>query len=167
MSQPYIGEIRMVGFSFAPAGWAMCNGQLMPISQNDALFVLLGTSWGGDGQETFGLPNMQSRFPMHAGNGFNFSEMAGVESVTLTAQTIPTHSHVPTGINGDGNQGTPLNSVWAASNARQFSTSAPNGVLATNCLLPNTQGGQPHENMSPYAVVTFILSLFGVFPSPT
>lgn len=169
MGQPYIGEIRMVGFSFAPAGWAMCNGALMPISQNDALFVLFGTMYGGDGQETFGMPDLQGRFPVHQGTGtsgttYTIGEKAGTESVTLTNQNIPIHSHTPAGVNGNGNNESPANAVWAVSNARQFSNTAPDSAMVTQTLLPDNGGLQPHENMMPFLVITYIVSLFGIFP---
>lgn len=154
----------MVGFSFPPAGWADCDGQLMAISQNDALFVLLGTSFGGDGQETFALPDLQGRFPMHQGNGFNYSEKAGVESVTLTEQQGPPHSHPPTCFNGDGNIAAATGGVWAGSSARQFSAGAPGALMDPSTIGPSPGGNQPHENMSPYLVIRFIISLFGIFP---
>lgn len=169
MSNPYIGEIRMFGGSFAPAGWAFCAGQLMPISQNDAMFTLIGTAFGGDGQETFGLPDMQGRIPMHAGNGFSYAEKSGTESVTLTIQQIPVHAHVPLCSSGPGNQ-TPGNGVWAAkSNASDTIYSdagASAGTFNAQAVGP-TGGSQPHDNMMPYLVISFIISLFGIFPSQT
>lgn len=168
MGQPFIGEIRMVGFNFAPAGWAMCDGQTLPISQNDALFNLLGTLYGGDGQETFNLPNLQSRIPMHQGTlggiTYTISEMDGVESVTLTTQQLPIHNHPAIGVNASGNSANPQGCVWAGSNARQYSNNnAANGQMATQSMLP-TGGSQPHDNMVPYLVITFIISLFGLYP---
>src|SRR6185436_3183975 len=111
MSEPFVGEIRMVGFNFAPVGWALCQGQLMPISENDALFVLLGTTYGGDGQETFGLPDLQGRTPMHVGNGHILGEKGGVESVTLSVQQIPLHSHPVTVSKDPGTQTSPTGEV--------------------------------------------------------
>lgn len=174
MSQPYIGEIRMFGFSFAPAGWAQCDGQLIPISENDALFILLGTTYGGDGEETFALPNLQSRIPIHSGTGasgttYQLGEAAGVESVTLTTQQIPTHNHPPSANTGAGNSATPTDNVWAANAntaAVQYVAGAGANVNMANTL--GTSGGsQPHDNMMPYLVINFCISLFGIFPSQT
>src|SRR3954447_26184949 len=114
MSNPYIGEIRMFGGSFAPAGWAMCNGQLIPISENDALFTLIGTTYGGDGQSTFALPNLQSRIPVHRGSTFTLGELTGVEDVTLTTNQLPVHSHAPVASTANGNTSSPGNSVPAS-----------------------------------------------------
>src|SRR5262245_62733454 len=126
MSSPYIGEIRMFGGNFAPVGWALCQGQLIPISENDALFNLIGTTYGGDGQETFALPNLQSRIPVHMGQSFVIGEAGGSETVTLTTSQIPAHGHVPQGFDPAGNQSSPTNGVWAASTpATQFSTENP------------------------------------------
>src|ERR1700756_3531820 len=112
MSSPFVGEIRMFAGNFAPAGWAFCNGALLPISENDVLFNLIGTTYGGDGQETFALPDLQSRIPIHAGPGFILGQNGGVESVTLTTSQIPAHSHVPLANNNPGTSTTPQNSVW-------------------------------------------------------
>jgi microcystin-dependent protein len=170
MGQPYIGEIRMVGFSFPPVGWALCNGAPVAISQNDALFVLLGTIYGGDGQETFNLPDLQGRFPIHqgtnpgTGSSYIIGEKAGTESVSLTAQNIPVHSHAALGVDANGNNENPTGAVWAVSNARQFSKNAPDSSMVTQTILPDNGGSQPHENMMPFLVITYIISLFGVFP---
>jgi len=172
MGEPFIGEIRMFGASFPPAGWAFCDGALIPISENDALFTLIGTTYGGDGQETFALPDLQGRVPMHAGtnqgNGITYQlgEKAGVESVTLTLQQIPLHNHQAMCRNVDNNAGTPQNTVWAKNQTNQtiYSTVAP----ATNmnaAALSQAGGSQPHENMMPFLVISFIISLFGVFPT--
>src|SRR6476659_8414644 len=116
MSSPFIGEIRMFGGNFAPAGWAFCNGALIPISENDALFNLIGTTYGGDGQETFALPNLQSRIPVHVGPGFALGQSGGVESVTLTTSQIPAHSHVPLCNSAVGDQASPAGGMWASTN---------------------------------------------------
>ncbi|HLO31906.1 MAG TPA: tail fiber protein [Anaerolineales bacterium] len=169
MSQPFIGEIRIFGGNFAPAGWAFCNGQLMPISENDALFTLIGTTYGGDGQETFGLPDLQGRLPMHMGTGGGLSprtigEQGGVETVTLTINQIPNHSHVPLAVAGNGNQSTPQGGVWAGVTTSIYTSNPPN--LAFNATLGGSTGGsQPHENLMPYLAVSFIISLFGIFPT--
>jgi|SRR6188508_2881597 len=176
MSFPYIGEIRMFGGSFAPAGWAFCDGQLMPISENDALFNLIGTTFGGDGEETFGLPNLQSRYPVHQGTSpgsgitYQLGEAAGTESETLTVQQIPNHSHVPSANSDPGNSGTPLNSVWGKPAAASMYAQVPPGdpsLTNMGAAVQPTGGSQPHENMMPFLCVSFIISLFGVFPSPT
>ena len=163
MSQPYVGEIRMVGFNFAPAGWALCDGQLLPISGYETLFNLIGTTYGGDGQTTFGLPDLQSRIPFHQGNGMVLGENGGSETVTLTMNEIPAHSHLLEGQSGAGSQSSPAGGVWAASSLDQFSTGAPTTSMAA--LLQQSGGGQPHDNMPPFLVVNFVISLFGIFPS--
>jgi microcystin-dependent protein len=168
MSSPFIGEIRMFGGNFAPVGWAFCNGALIPISENDALFNLIGTTYGGDGQETFALPNLQSRIPMHVGPGFALGESGGTESVTLTTSQIPAHSHVPQCNSGVGNQASPQNGFWAQSSPtlNQYSNVAPS-VNMDPAAIGASGGSQPHDNMVPFLVVNFILSLFGIFPSQT
>lgn len=169
MSSPYIGEIRMFGGNFAPAGWAFCDGQLMPISENETLFNLIGTTYGGDGQETFGLPNLCGRLPMHAGTGpdgvnYQLAESAGVEQVTLSVPQIPNHTH-PLMISSD--QATTPNAsgnvLAAPLTATPFFAGTPGVPLAPQSILP-VGGSQPHENMQPYLCVSFIISLFGIFP---
>ena len=171
MASPFIGEIRMFGGSFAPAGWMMCQGQLIPISENDALFTLIGTTYGGDGQETFGLPDLQGRVPMHAGQGpglsqtYQLGEKAGVESVTLTTQQIPIHSHVVSGGEQTGTDSNPENAILATSSVlTPYAAEAPDATMAANAISP-VGGSQPHDNMQPYLCITFIISLFGVFPT--
>jgi microcystin-dependent protein len=173
MSQPYVGEIRMFGGNFAPAGWAFCNGQPMPISENEVLFQLIGTTYGGDGQETFNLPNLQSRVPVHQGQGPGISqnyiigEQAGVESVTLTTQQIPIHTHPALCSSVGGSNSDPAGGLWALSDLNQYSTSAPDVSMGTPPINAQPQGGsQPHDNMIPFLVVSYIISLFGIFPSP-
>ena len=168
MSSPFIGEIRMFGGNFAPVGWAFCNGALIPISENDALFNLIGTTYGGDGQETFALPNLQSRIPVHQGPGFTLGQTSGTETVTLTTNQIPSHSHVPQANGNAGSQPSPQGNVWAASSPtlNQYSNVAPTLAMdPAACGL--TGGSQPHDNMVPFLAVNFILSLFGIFPSQT
>ena len=171
MGEPFIGEIRMFGGNFAPAGWAFCQGQLMPISENDALFTLIGTTYGGDGQETFGIPDLQGRAPMHAGQGpgisqnYQLGEKGGVESVTLTTNQIPVHNHAFLGSTAGGQNTQPQNSVFAGlATGKLYVSSAPGGSLAANALAL-VGGSQPHENLQPYLCISFILSLFGVFPT--
>src|SRR5215813_6055601 len=164
MSTPYIGEIRMFAGNFAPVGWAFCNGQLLPISGNDALFNLIGTTYGGDGQNTFALPNLSSRVPIHQGPGFVIGQTGGEESVTLTVQQIPSHTHVAQCQSTNGGQSTPQSGVWAASASNPYSNVAPNTPMNASALAPSG-GSQPHDNMLPFLVINFIISLFGVFPS--
>jgi microcystin-dependent protein len=172
MSSPFIGEIRMFAGNFAPAGWAFCNGQIIPIDQNDALFNLIGTTYGGDGQTTFALPNLQSRVPVHVGPGFALAQTGGAEAVTLTTSQIPAHSHVPLCFNqsGGGGQDSPANNLWATSALGSLyvtpATAAPSNPMAANAC-GAAGGSQPHDNMVPFLCINFILSLFGIFPSQT
>jgi len=171
MSSPYIGEIRMFGGNFAPAGWAMCQGQLMPISQNDTLFNLIGTTYGGDGQETFGIPDVQGRLPIHMGTNpqtgttFQIGEMAGVESVTLTTNQMPQHNHALVASTGSGTTGVPTGNVLASNLQVSLYSQFPPTNNMNAAGITNVGGSQPHENMMPFLVVTFIISLFGIFPS--
>jgi microcystin-dependent protein len=155
----------MFGGNFAPAGWAFCNGSLLPISENETLFNLIGTTYGGDGQETFNLPDLRGRVPMHQGNGHLIGEMSGVEEVTLTLAQLPSHTH-PVGANsGPGSQQSPAGNVWAAAStgAKLYSNLAPSANM--NASAVGTAGGsQPHENRMPFLSVSFIISLFGIFP---
>jgi microcystin-dependent protein len=169
MSEPFLGEIRMVGFNFAPVGWAMCNGQLLPIAENSALFSLIGTTYGGDGVNTFALPNLQSRFPLHMGQGqglspYTIGQLAGTENVTLLANQIPAHSHAPQCNSNAGDQGSPTNNFWAASAQQLYSNAAPAVMKNAGLILP-AGGSQPHDNMNPLLVINFIIALSGVFPS--
>jgi microcystin-dependent protein len=168
MSSPFIGEIRMFGGNFAPVGWSFCNGAIIPIDQNDALFNLIGTTYGGDGQTTFALPNLQSRVPIHVGPGFALGQSGGTETVTLTTSQIPAHSHVPQANNNAGSLASPLGGVWAGSSPtlNNYSNVAPTLNMDPAAIGPSG-GSQPHDNMIPFLCVNFILSLFGVFPSQT
>lgn len=167
MSQPFIGEIRMFAGNFAPAGWMFCEGQVLPISENDTLFNLIGTTYGGDGQETFQLPDLRGRVPIHQGNGFVLAENGGVEEVTLTVQQIPSHTHSATGaaVTGDqtsANGALPANSVTIT----PYLNTPPDAAFNANAI-SLTGGSQPHTNFQPYLCVDYIISLFGIFPSPT
>ena len=164
MSQPFIGEIRMFAGNFAPVGWAFCQGQIIPISENDALFNLIGTTYGGDGQTTFALPNLSSRVPVHVGPGFALGQAAGAESVTLTASQIPAHSHVAQASGTAAASTSPQGNVWAAATDTPYSASAPAAPMSGTAI-GSAGGSQPHDNMLPFLVVNFIISLFGVFPS--
>jgi microcystin-dependent protein len=165
MSSPYIGEIRMFAGNFAPAGWAFCDGSLLDIASNDTLFNLIGTTYGGDGQGTFALPDLRSRVPVHAGPGFPLAQTGGEETVTLTLGQTPAHIHVPQASSSPGTQAGPGGGVWAQSAAGQFSAAVPSVSMAAGAL-GLTGGSQPHDNMAPFLAVNFILSLFGIFPSP-
>jgi len=164
MAQPYVGEIRMFGGNFAPAGWAFCDGVLLPISENETLFQLIGTTYGGDGENTFALPDLRGRFPMHHGNGYILAETVGVESVTLTTAQIPAHTPGPVASAGEALTTDPTNAVWAARTTAAYATEATATAMAP--AIAATGGSQPHENMPPYLGLSFIISLFGIFPSP-
>jgi microcystin-dependent protein len=167
MAQPYVGEIRMFAGNFAPAGWMFCSGQTLPISENETLFQLIGTTYGGDGQETFNLPDLQSRVPIHQGNGIILAETGGVEEVTLTVQQIPIHTHALTGATGNGTQVNPANNVLASSTiVKLYAAETPDAPMAASAISP-VGGNQPHTNLQPYLAINFIISLFGIFPSPT
>lgn len=164
MAQPYVGEIRMFGGNFAPAGWAFCDGSLLAISQFDTLFNLIGTTFGGDGQSTFALPDLRGRVPLHQGNSFVIGQRAGEESHTLNLSEIPSHSHPARVTSGPGTTQSPAGEVWAQWSSPQFSDQAPNAPMNAGAV-STVGGGQPHENMVPFLAVTFIISLFGIFPS--
>jgi microcystin-dependent protein len=165
MSEPYMGEIKIVSFNFAPKGWAVCNGQVLPISQNQALFSLLGTTFGGDGRVTFALPNLQGRAPVHMGNEVPLGQSAGEERHTLTIGEMPGHAHPAWGTSGGPAAGSPVGNVWATLTATQNPYSqAANATMVANAL-QKAGGGQPHANMQPYLVLTFVIALQGIFPS--
>jgi microcystin-dependent protein len=167
MAQPFVGEIRIFAGNFAPAGWAFCEGQLIPISENDVLFTLIGTTYGGDGEETFALPDLRGRIPLHQGNGFVLGQSAGVEEVTLTTQQIPIHSHAMLASTGPGNVNTPIGNVTGASAAiKIYAADVPTGNMNAQSIAP-TGGSQPHTNFQPYICINYIISLFGLFPRPS
>ncbi len=163
MSTPFLGEIKIVSFNFPPKGWAFCNGQLLPINQNQALFSLLGTTYGGDGQTNFALPNLQGRVPFHIGNGFTQGQRGGEETHTLIQSELPAHTHFPVGSSNTANAVSPANNVWASLSSGGYS-STPNTTL-NPASITNTGGSQPHNNMSPYLVLNFCIALQGIFPS--
>jgi microcystin-dependent protein len=170
MSQPFVGEIRMFGGSFAPAGWAFCAGQLIPISENETLFNLIGTMYGGDGQETFGLPDLQGRMPIHFGQGPGISqtyvqgEKNGVESVTITSQTTPTHTHTLVGSTANATDPNPGGNILASSTVlKPYLVDFTNNNLAPSSI-SMIGGSQPHDNMMPFLCISYIISLFGIFP---
>src|SRR5436853_4424156 len=172
MGEPYVGEIRMFAGNFAPNGWMFCEGQALPISENDVLFTLIGTTYGGDGQETFNLPDLQSRVPLHMGTGpsgttYQIGEQAGVETVTLTTQQIPVHNHAAVATQNIATQQPPTDNLFAQSTlAKMYIGDVADQALAANTIQP-AGGSQPHENLQPYLCVNFIISLFGIFPSQT
>ena len=174
MAQPYVGEIRMFAGNFAPNGWMFCEGATLPISENETLFQLIGTTYGGDGEETFNLPNLASRVPIHMGTGpdgttYQIGEMAGTEQETLTVQQIPAHTHPLLGTGALANLNSPTNAVLAASTGVTifpYGTDQPLGTLNAQSITP-AGGSQPHENTQPFLCINFIISLFGVFPSQT
>lgn len=164
MSDPFVGEIRMFGGNFAPAGWMFCEGQLLPISENETLFNLIGTTYGGDGQETFALPDLRGRLPIHQGNGFILAETGGVEEVTLTTQQIPIHTHPFVASTAGATQTSPTGQVIAQSGQRAvYTEDSTTTNLAPSAISP-MGGSQPHTNFQPYLCINFIISLFGIFP---
>ncbi|MCU0373722.1 MAG: tail fiber protein [Chitinophagaceae bacterium] len=168
MSQPYIGEIRLFCGNFAPAGWLFCQGQLLSISENETLFNLIGTTYGGDGESTFAIPDLRGRAPLHAGSlgGTNYvlAETGGVEMVTLNQAQIPAHRHVPLVAN-TGTSDNPAGNVWAASGSRIYNPTLATGATMSQATVGFTGGSQPHENRQPYLAISYIISLFGVFPT--
>ncbi len=169
MPEPYVGEIRMFGGNFAPAGWALCDGQIISIAENDVLFTLIGTTYGGDGEETFALPNLQSRIPIHAGQGGGISqnyvlgEMGGVESVTLTTQQIPAHTHPAMGTTNAATTRDPVGAAPGQSVPQAY-TNRMTPVTASPQAITPAGGSQPHENIQPYLCINFIIALYGIFP---
>jgi microcystin-dependent protein len=168
MAQPYVGEIRMFAGNFAPAGWMFCEGQLLPISEYETLFNLLGTTYGGDGESTFALPDLRGRLPIHQGNGFVLAETGGAEEITLTVSQIPSHSHPFIASTQTGTDKSPSGRVidQTSGGVLLYIEEGPDQPMAANAI--GAQGGsQPHTNFQPYLCVDFIISLFGIFPSPT
>jgi microcystin-dependent protein len=167
MSQPFVGEIRIFAGNFAPAGWMFCEGQQLPISENETLFQLVGTTYGGDGQENFNLPDLRGRLPMHQGNGFILAEQAGAEEITLTVSQTPAHAHPLLATTAVGTAASPQNSLLAASGSSNVYRAGPSAAALSNQTVGPVGGSQPHTNFQPYLCVDFIISLFGIFPSPT
>ncbi|MDM7855482.1 phage tail protein [Cellulomonas alba] len=169
MSTPYIGEIRMFAGTFAPVGWAFCDGSLIPISQNDTLYALLGTTYGGDGLSTFALPDLRGRVPIHQGQGPGLSartigERAGTESVTLTTTQLPSHTHAVVAALVPATTGSPAGATWAATSAPSYTTGSTTNTMSPAALAP-AGGSQPHENRVPSLGVSFIIATEGIFPS--
>lgn len=168
MAQPYVGEIRMFGGNFAPAGWMFCEGQLLPISENETLFTLIGTTYGGDGQSTFALPDLRGRIPIHQGNGFVLAETGGAEGITLTVNQIPAHGHPMLASTNLSQDTSPLNKVTGqiGGGALVYIQDVTDSDLSPQAVTP-VGGSQPHTNFQPYLCVSFIISLFGLFPPPS
>src|ERR1051325_299110 len=168
MAQPYVGEIRMFAGSFPPAGWMTCAGQLLPISENEILFQLIGTTYGGDGESTFALPDLQGRIPIPQGNNFTLAEQAGVESVTLTTQQIPSHTHPMLATETVADSPQPQDNVVGKSTSVDIFIGGGNpGTPFSPLAVGPVRGSQPHTNFQPYLCVTFIISLFGIYPPPS
>jgi microcystin-dependent protein len=170
MSQPYVGEIRIFAGSFAPAGWMDCDGTPLPIAENDVLFQVIGTTYGGDGQTTFNLPDLRGRVPVHQGQGaatsnYTIGQADGVEQVTLTTQQIPSHSHAMLASTSPGaNNSTGGNIIAASPTVRMYVLDIPDKALAATAVGPDG-GSQPHENLMPYITIRYIISLYGIYPS--
>lgn len=163
MSEPFLAEIKIVSFNFAPKGWALCNGQTLPINQNQALFALLGTTYGGNGQTTFALPNLRGQVPIHVGNGHTLGEKAGSTAVTVNIQQLPTHLHPLNGTNDAANTNTGTGAFLAQATALYH---GPTNLTPLNPASVSSVGGsQPHTNLMPYLVLNFIIALQGIFPS--
>jgi microcystin-dependent protein len=165
MSTPYLGQIRIFAFNFAPKGWALANGQTLSIAQNTALFSLLDTTYGGNGTTTFQLPNLQARVPIHVGNGFVQGESGGATSVTLTTAQLPSHSHTVDCSTNAGTAASPGNKFWAADGDGNLPYSTGGGAAMAPAAIGSTGKGQPHENEAPYLVLNFCIALAGIFPS--
>ncbi len=168
MAQPYVGEIRQVGFSFAPPDWALCDGSLQPIAQNQELFSLIGTTYGGDGMNTFALPDLRSRSPIHTGplNGVTYpvGQSAGEEQVVLTPAHLPPHTHLLAAVSTAGTQSSPSGNIWASSSELPYSNKTPTATMSS-AAVGNAGGGQPHNNISPYLAINFVIALHGIYPS--
>src|SRR5262245_11485970 len=169
MAQPYVGEIRMFAGNFAPAGWMFCEGQLLPISEYETLFNLIGTTYGGDGQSTFALPDLRGRIPLHHGNGFTLAETGGAEEITLTVSQIAAHAHPVLASQNVASSNSPSNRTFGPASTfgvSPYGSDAPKASLHPS-VISSVGGSQPHTNFQPYLCVNFIISLFGIFPSQT
>lgn len=163
---PFIGEIRMFGGNFAPVSWAFCNGQLLAIAEYDALYSLIGTTYGGDGQTTFALPDLRGRLPIHQGSGYSLGQAAGTESVTLTVNDLPAHNHAVLGTSAEVETSTPSGLFATSADTSFYAPENPaKAVAMSSAVVSPTGGSQPHDNMQPYLCVSFIIALEGIFPS--
>jgi microcystin-dependent protein len=167
MAQPYIGEIRMFGGNFAPAGWMMCEGQLLPISENDTLFNLIGTTYGGDGQSTFALPDLRGRVPVHQGSGSILAQTGGAETITLTVNQIPAHTHPFLASTNVSQDTSPAGKTVGQSGSALLYIQDTTDTNLNAAAITAVGGSQPHSNFQPYLCINFIISLFGIFPSPS
>ncbi len=165
MAEPFLGEIRIVSFNFPPKGWAFCNGQLLPINQNQALFALLGTTYGGDGRTTFALPDLRGRVPIHFGSGFSLGQNGGEESHTLAVSELPAHSHTVEASSNPADQASGQNNFFALQSSNAYASTADQ--LMASQLVTSIGGSQPHPNLSPYLTLSFCIALQGIFPSQT
>lgn len=166
MAEPFLSEIRLFSFSFAPKGWALCNGQLLPINQNQALFSLLGTTYGGDGRVNFALPDLRGRAPVHTGDGVMLGERGGEQAHTLSIAELPAHTHVVQGSSATATLNTPVNNLWATSNLTPYTDNlSALGAMQAGSVT-NAGGSQPHLNMQPFLTLNFCIALQGIFPSP-
>jgi microcystin-dependent protein len=163
MTEPFLSEVKIVSFNFAPKGWALCNGQLLPINQNQALFSLLGTTYGGDGRVNFALPNLQGRVPLHFDGSHTLGERGGEENHTVSISETPSHAHPVSASNAAPNQGLPTGNIWA-NMAGAYSSASPDSSM-NPASISNTGGSQPHTNLQPFTVLNFIIALQGIFPS--
>ena len=171
MAEPFLAEIRLMSFIFPPKGWALCNGQLLPINQNQALFALVGTYYGGDGQTTFALPDLRGRGPIHAGQGPGLTnhpqgEQGGTETVTLTVAQMPAHTHAPAASSAAGTSSHPNGNVWAASSTSDNQYAGTSNTTMNPATIGVAGGNQPHDNRQPVLAINFIISLEGIYPSP-
>lgn len=164
MSEPFLAELKIISWNFPPKGWAFCNGQLLPINQNQALFSILGTTYGGDGRVNFGLPDLQGRTPIHVGNGFTLGERGGQTAHTLTIPELPSHGHAAGGTSNTADSGIPTGNVWASNTSYTPYSNLPAAAMSP-ATVGSAGGSQPHENMSPYLVLNIIIALQGIFPS--
>jgi microcystin-dependent protein len=163
MSEPFLGEIKVISWNFPPKGWAFCNGQLLPINQNQALFSILGTTYGGDGRTTFALPNLQGRSPLHVGSGIILGEAGGETAHTINISEMPAHNHIPVGNSAAASASSASGNLWASVGNNPYDPT-PDTAMNPACISA-TGGSQPHENMSPYLVLNFVIALQGIFPS--
>lgn len=166
MAEPFLSEIRIMSFNFAPKGWAMCNGQLLPINQNQALFSLLGTTYGGNGQTNFALPDLRGRVPVHDGSGHTLGEKAGAASHTVSIAEMAAHTHLLNASGASGNLATPVNNFWGAHSERPYSSDAVNLTAMHAAGTASAGGGGAHENRMPGLALNFCIALQGIFPSP-
>lgn len=167
MAEPFLSEIRLMSFVFAPRGWALCNGQLLPINQNQALFSLLGTTFGGNGQTDFALPDLRGRTPIHVGSGHTLGEVGGEQAHTLSIAEMPTHTHTLTATSSNASATTPSNAVGYARAGTLMYGPASNLVAMAPQAVSNVGGSQAHLNMQPFLTLSFCIALQGIFPSPT